>query len=228
MKMPMKSLLASLAIILSGALGAFAADSCSVKPPNGAALAIVEFEDLQCPRCAAVTETVHKAARDYKISLVRYDFPLAIHNWSKQASIIGRYFDHLSAAPGAKEKNLGDEYRRYIFENQPAITPDSLRNYADTFAKSKGVTLPQNVDPKGELDKEVNLSYACGVANKIQHTPTLFLVKDDGSAPVEVQDMDKLYATIDTMLPKTKASPKSASSTAPKKKTVAKKSVAQK
>ena len=48
--------------------------------------------------------------------------------------------------------------------------------------------------------------------------------KDDGSAPVEVQDMDKLYATIDTMLPKTQ--PKSAA--APKKKTLAKKSVAQK
>jgi|tagenome__1003787_1003787.scaffolds.fasta_scaffold20945746_5 hypothetical protein len=226
MKMPMKALF--LALILATSFGAFAAETCSVKPPAGSQLAIVEFEDLQCPRCAAVTGTVHDAARVYKIPLVRYDFPLAMHNWSKQASIIGRYFDHLSAEPGAKEKNLGDEYRRYIFENQPAITPDSLRNYADTFAKSKGVTLPQNVDPKGELDKEVNLSYACGVANKIQHTPTVFLVKDDGSAPVEVQDMDKLYATIDTMLPKTKASPKSASSTAPKKKTVAKKSVAQK
>jgi len=220
----MKSILASLVIILSGALGAFAADSCSVKPPNGAALAIVEFEDLQCPRCAAVTETVHKAARDYKIPLVRYDFPLAIHNWSKQASIIGRYFDHLSAAPGAKDKIMGDEYRKYIFENQPAITADGLRAYSDTFAKSKGVTLPQNVDPKGELEKEVNLSYACGVTSRVQHTPTIYLVKNDGSAPVEVQDVDKLYTTIDGMMPK--GQPKAAAAT-PKKK-VAKKSVAQK
>jgi hypothetical protein len=216
-----------LALILATGVSGFAADSCSVKPPAGSQLAIVEFEDLQCPRCAAVTGTVHDAARVYKIPIVRYDFPLAMHNWSKQASIIGKYFDHLSAQPGAKDKNLGDEYRKYIFENQPAITPDGLRSYAETFAKSKGMTLPQNVDPKGELEKEVNLSYACGVANKIQHTPTVFLVKGDGTAPVEVQDMDKLYATIDTMLPKTKTAPKSASAT-PKKKTVAKKSVAQK
>jgi hypothetical protein len=222
MKMPMKALF--LAIILATSLGSFAADTCSVKPPAGAALAIVEFEDLQCPRCAAVSGVVHNASRDYKIPLVRYDFPLAMHNWSKQASIIGRYFDHLSAQPGAKDKNLGDEYRKYIFENQPAITPDGLRTYAETFAKSKGLTLPANVDPKGELEKEVNLSYACGVATRIQHTPTIFLVKNDGSAPVEVQDVDKLYATIDSMLPKTQ--PKSAA--APKKKTVAKKSVAQK
>jgi len=183
----------------------------------------VEFEDLQCPRCAAVTGVVHNASRDYKIPLVRYDFPLAMHNWSKQASVIGRYFDHLSAAPGAKEKTLGDDYRKYIFENQPAITPDGLRSYAETFAKSKGVTLPANVDPKGELEKEVNLSYACGISNRIQHTPTIYLVKNDGSAPVEVTDVEKLYATIDTMLPKSQ--PKSAA--VPKKK-VAKKSVAQK
>jgi hypothetical protein len=221
----MKALL--LALILATGISGFAADSCSVKPPAGSQLAIVEFEDLQCPRCAAVTGTVHDAARVYKIPIVRYDFPLAMHNWSKQASIIGKYFDHLSAQPSTKDKNLGDEYRKYIFENQPAITPDGLRSYAETFAKSKGVTLPQNVDPKGELEKEVNLSFACGVANKIQHTPTVFLVKDDGTAPVEVQDMDKLYATIDTMLPKTKTAPKSASAT-PKKRTVAKKSVAQK
>jgi hypothetical protein len=166
---------------------------------------------------------VHDAARVYKIPLVRYDFPLGIHNWSKQASIIGRYFDHLSAAPGAKEKNLGDEYRKYIFANQPAITADGLRAYSDTFAKSKGVTLPANVDPKGEFEKEVNLSYACGVSNRIQHTPTIYLVKNDGSAPVEVTDVDKLYATIDTMLPKTSAK----SAAAPKKKAT-KKNVAQK
>jgi hypothetical protein len=222
MKMPMKALF--LTAILTISVSAFAADTCSVKPPAGSHLAIVEFEDLQCPRCAAVTGTVHDASRVYKIPIVRYDFPLAMHNWSKQASIIGRYFDHLSAQPGAKDKNLGDEYRAYIFANQPAITPDGLRSYAETFAKSKGVTLPQNVDPNGEFEKEVNLSYACGVSQKIQHTPTVFLMKDDGSAPVEVQDMDKLYATIDTMLPKTQ--PKSAA--APKKKTLAKKSVAQK
>jgi hypothetical protein len=226
MKMPMKALF--LALILATSLGGFAADTCSVKPPAGSQLAIVEFEDLQCPRCAAVAGTVHEAARVYKIPIVRYDFPLPMHNWSKPASIIGRYFDHLSAQPGAKDKNLGDEYRAYIFANQPAITPDGLRAYAETFAKSKGVTLPQNVDPKGELEKEVNLSYACGVSQKIQHTPTVFLAKADGSAPVEVQDMDKLYATIDTMLPKTKTAPKSATATPKKKTTTAKKSVAQK
>src|SRR3954464_10120128 len=206
MKTPMKALF--LALILATSLTGFAADTCSVKPPAGSQLAIVEFEDLQCPRCAAVTGTVHDAARVYKIPLVRYDFPLAMHNWSKQASIIGKYFDHLSAAPGAKDKNLGDEYRKYIFENQPAITPDGLRAYADTFAKSKGVTLPANVDPNGEFEKEVNLSYACGISNRIQHTPTVFLVKNDGSAPVEVQDMDKLYETIENMKPKSQ--PKSA------------------
>ena len=222
MDKPMKALF--LAIILAASLHSFAADSCSVKPPAGAALAIVEFEDLQCPRCAAVTSVVHDASRVYKIPLVRYDFPLAIHNWSKKASIIGRYFDHVSAQPGAKDKSLGDEYRSYIFANQPAITADGLRAYADTFAKSKGLTLPENVDPQGEFEKEVNLSYACGVTSRVQHTPTIYLVKNDGSAPVEVSDVDKLYSTIDTMLPKSQ--PKAAA--APKKKTTAKKSVAQK
>ncbi len=163
----MKSFLAILAILLTGALGAFAADSCSVKPPAGSALAIVEFEDLQCPRCAAVTGVVHDASRVYKIPLVRYDFPLTIHNWSKQASIIGRYFDHLSAAPGAKEKNLGDEYRKYIVANQPAITPDGLRAQLESFAQSTSVTQHADLDPNSQLEKASNCSYGCGVTHRL-------------------------------------------------------------
>ena len=78
-------------------------------PPAGAALAIVEFEDLQCPRCAAVTGVVHDAARVYKIPLVRYDFPLPIHSWSKQAAIIA------DLEPAAAQKLCADYQARKLF-----------------------------------------------------------------------------------------------------------------
>src|SRR5215470_19069336 len=80
-----------------------------LKPPKGAQVAIVVFEDLQCPDCRRAAPLVAQAARTYKIPVVRHDFPLPFHNWSFQAAVMARYFDTHS-------KQLGNEFRAYIFE----------------------------------------------------------------------------------------------------------------
>jgi hypothetical protein len=67
----------------------FAAASCAwsqqavnpaLRPPKGAQVAIVVFEDLQCPDCRRAAPLVEEAARTYKIPVVRHDFPLPFHN----------------------------------------------------------------------------------------------------------------------------------------------------
>src|SRR6476469_6997932 len=51
-------------------------DTSMFKPPAGARVAVVEFEDLECPACSHAAPVVHAAVAHYKIPLVRYDFPL--------------------------------------------------------------------------------------------------------------------------------------------------------
>src|SRR5690349_17984912 len=49
-------------------------DTSMFKPPAGARVAVVEFEDLECPACAHAYPIVHAAVAQYKIPLVRHDF----------------------------------------------------------------------------------------------------------------------------------------------------------
>src|SRR6059036_1912910 len=99
----------------------------ALRPPKGAQVAIVVFEDLQCPDCRRAAPLVAEAGRTYKIPVVRHDYPLPMHNWSFQAAVIARWFDSHS-------RELGYQYLDYIFQHQPEITPETLRSFSDKFA----------------------------------------------------------------------------------------------
>ena len=62
-------------------VSAFAADGSSLKPPPGAKVALIVFEDMQCPDCARAYPVVWDAATAHKIPVVLHDFPLPNHNW---------------------------------------------------------------------------------------------------------------------------------------------------
>ncbi len=79
-------------------------DPAALKPPAGARVAIVEFEDMECPDCARANPLLKEAAAKYHIPWVRHDFPLPMHAWSFNAAVNARWFD-------TKSKALGDEYR---------------------------------------------------------------------------------------------------------------------
>ena len=169
--------------------------SPALRPPKGAQVAIVVFEDLQCPDCRRAAPLVEEAARTYKIPVVRHDFPLPFHNWSYDAAIIARYFDTHSKA-------LGNEFRDYIFSNQLEITPQNLRGFAEKFAAEHKVDLPFVVDPDGKLAALINADKELGKSINLQHTPTLYVVsnKRSGKPFVEVVDRSQLYALIDEMM----------------------------
>jgi protein-disulfide isomerase len=169
--------------------------SPALRPPKGAQVAIVIFEDLQCPDCRRAAPLVEEAGRTYKIPVVRHDFPLPFHNWSYEAAIIARYFDTHS-------KELGNEFRDYIFANQLEITPQNMRGFAEKFAAEHKVDLPFVVDPDGKLAALVNADKELGKSINLQHTPTLYVVsnKRSGKPFVEVVDRSQLYALIDSMM----------------------------
>jgi len=184
-----------LPLLLLVSLPAFAEDVPEVlRPPKGAQVALVVFEDLQCPDCRRAAPLVAQAGQTYKIPVVRHDFPLPMHNWSYQAAVLARYFDTHS-------KTLGNAFRDSVFEHQLEITPDNLHGFAEKFAAEHKVDLPFVVDPAGKLAALVNADKELGKSINLQHTPTIYVVsnKRAGKPFVEVVDRSQLYALIDAM-----------------------------
>ena len=165
-----------------------------LKPPKGAQVAIVVFEDLECPDCRRAAPLVQEAAKTYKIPVVRHDFPLPMHNWSFEAAILARYFDSHS-------KTLGNAFRDSVFEHQLEMSPDNLHGFAEKFATEHKVDLPFVVDPAGKLAALVIADRDLGKSLNVNHTPTIYVVsnKRAGKPFVEVVDRTQLYALIDSM-----------------------------
>jgi protein-disulfide isomerase len=176
-------------------------DPSALRPPAGARVAIVEFEDMECPDCARANPVLKSAAATYHIPWVRHDFPLPFHAWSMNAAINARWFD-------LKGKALGDEYRDAVFANQQSITsPDVLAQFTEKFAKDRGIALPFAIDPQGKLIAEVKGDYALGQRIGIEHTPTIWVVtaNSKGAPFVEVVDRTKLFQMIDQAIADTKS-----------------------
>lgn len=186
---------AMLMLMPSGALPAFSQDINSVlKPPKGAQIALVVFEDLQCPQCRRAAPLVNQAGKAYKIPIIRHDFPLPMHSWSYQAALIAHFFD-------GRSKQLGNQFRDYIFEHQLEILPDNLRGFADKFAAEHKVDLPFVVDPQGKLAADVNAERDLGNRVGIHQTPTIYVVssKPQGKPYIEVTDLSQLFQLIDAV-----------------------------
>lgn len=186
-----------LAVLLAIPAASWAGDTSALRPPKGATVALVAFEDLQCPDCADAEPLLLEASAKYNVPLVRRDFPLPMHNWSFEAHVIARYFD----TKAAKALPLGEQFRRWVYANQGSINKGNLRGMAERFADQHGMELPANCDPKGEFKKLVLADYALGQQVGVVHTPTVFVVSvsQRGAPFVEAVDREKLFAMIEQM-----------------------------
>ena len=176
-------------------------ETSPLHPPAGARVAIVEFDDQECPLCARDNSILKAAAAKYNIPWVRHDFPLKMHAWSFQAAVNARWFD-------TRSKKLGDDYRDQVFANQPNITSlDVLRTFTEKFAANQKLALPFAIDPEGKLTALVKADYALGQKVGIEHTPTIWVSTSQsrGAPFVEVVDRTKLFQLIDQALADTKA-----------------------
>jgi protein-disulfide isomerase len=195
-----------LAVVATVVLRAQTAGQMSVlKPPPGAKVALVEFADLECPDCARAAPLIEEATKAYNIPAVVYDFPLPQHPWSFEAAVIAHYLKTKSTP----KNPLETKYRLFIYQNQPAITPQNLREYVDRFAKENNVSIPFVVDPQGKFAADVRKDKDKGIAVNIQHTPTLYVVtaKTSGTPFVEVVDRTNLFNMIDQAIAETKNLP---------------------
>jgi len=168
-------------------------DASALKPPPGAKIAIVEFDDLECPACAQANPLLMSAVAQYKIPWIRHDLLIPSHNWSRYAAINARWFDQKSPA-------LGSAYRNEVFASQTSIfNPLMLHQFTQKFAQSHGVQLPFDMDPGGKLANEVEADNQLSRRTGVNLTPTIFIVTEDARGPhyIEVTDHNKLFQMID-------------------------------
>lgn len=161
-----------------------------LKPAAGVKLAIMEWEDLECPACRGAFPVVHSAVSTYGIPLYEMDFQIPGHRWSAQAALYARYIkDKISA-------DMATDYRRQLFKAQPNINSvDDLRQFTQQFFTKNGKQMPFVVDADGKLAKEIQADN--DLANKIglSETPTIVVVTP--REWIQVRDTADLYQAID-------------------------------
>jgi uncharacterized membrane protein/protein-disulfide isomerase len=145
---------------------------------SGAAVTIVKFNDYQCPPCG-ITYREYKPVlarlqqeHPGKITFVTKDFPLD----QECNSLQGVGFLHPSACEAAaavrmaRQRGRADSMEEWLFANQPALTPEGVKQAVSTVA---GVT---DFDAHyGEVLNAVRGEIAQGLQLGVRGTPTFFL-----------------------------------------------------
>ena len=146
-------------------------------PSDGAAVVILKFNDYQCPGCG-------QTYRDYKPVLAKWakqapgkvkftakDYPL-----ERQCNQFVAQDLHLGACEAAvavrlaREKGKGEAMEDWLYSNQPAMNPDTVKKAAATVG---GVT---DFDARFNATLElVKADVAQGGQLKVGGTPTFFV-----------------------------------------------------
>ncbi|HEX8029453.1 MAG TPA: vitamin K epoxide reductase family protein [Vicinamibacterales bacterium] len=148
-----------------------------VAPSDGAAVVILKFNDYQCPGCG-------QTYRDYKSVLAKYqkempgkvkfiakDYPLErecnqfvgqdLHSGACEAAVAVRL---------AREKGKGEAMEEWLYSNQPAMNPDTVKKAA---ASVGGIT---DFDARYQtMLALVKADVAQGSQLQISGTPTFFV-----------------------------------------------------
>ena len=160
----------------------------------GAPVVLVEFSDFQCPYCKEEAKMLRQnlvSAYPQQVRLYFKTYPReSLHPWAKAAAIASRcVFRQQPAAFWT--------YHDWIFEHQPEITPQNLKDKVMGWAKEQKdidvLRLGECIDTKGteaEVDKEI----AEGKALNVDGTPTLFV---NGRRIAQTIDWANLRSIID-------------------------------
>jgi protein-disulfide isomerase len=173
-------------------------DTALLKPPAGHPVAILEFEDLECPACAHAAPIVKTAVEKYKVPFVRHDFLIQGHAWSRDAAITARYLED-KVSP-----ELAEQFRRDVFANQISIfTLEDLQNFERGWFPKHGQQMPFVADPSGRFAAEVQADCTLGERLGLIHTPTIVVLTTKGWT--EVTDVSQLYSVLDRAIANTPA-----------------------
>jgi len=166
-------------------------DTSMLRPPAGAKVAILEFEDLECPHCGHAAPIVRAAVAKYEIPYLHHDFP--IHQdvwWSLDAAITARYLqDKISP-------KTAEDFRLDVFANQKNISSkDDLARFTRQWFQKHSLQMSFVIDPKGLFRQEVKSDSNLGERLGLIETPTIFVVGQHRW--IQVEDVSQLDIAIE-------------------------------
>ena len=146
-------------------------------PSDGADVVVVKFNDYQCPACGQTYRDSKPVVAKWlaqapgKVKFITKDYPLErecnqfvnqdLHPGACEAAVAVRL---------AREKGRGEAMEDWLFANQAALTPESVKNAALTVGQVK------DFDARYAATLElVKADIAQGAQLKISGTPTFFM-----------------------------------------------------
>jgi protein-disulfide isomerase len=140
--------------------------------PADAPVTIVEYGDFQCPDCAVAHPVLKKILEERSdVRLVFKDLPLTgKHNWAYAAALAGQ----------CAYQQSNDAFWRlhdFLFENQDAITAETLESKLDAAAPAAGLNLArfrlcrQQKATAARIEQSLQESRGLNLRN----TPTVFI-----------------------------------------------------
>ena len=173
-------------LLLLGAGMTLAGDTSMLRPPKGSKVAIIVFEDLECPDCARAAPLLHEAAKQYNIPLVQYDFPLPMHSHALDAAKAGRC---------AAEQGKFWPYHDAMFADQSRESPEDLK----TIAKKLGLDTARfdTCFDQAKYEAGVHADMEQGKQLGIDGTPAFFI---NGRMLVGAQPVQNFNQMIDEEL----------------------------
>jgi protein-disulfide isomerase len=164
-----------------------ATDDQPSKGRQDAALTLVEFTDFQCPSCAQRQPVLERLAAEYggRVRIVVRDFPLSQHADAPKAA---------EAAEAAREQGKYWEYAALLFQNQSALKPEHLKQYASRLGLDRA-KFDAALD-SGRFAEKVQRDMADGDRVGVAGTPSFFL----NGRPVSDTTYEGLKAAIESAL----------------------------
>jgi uncharacterized membrane protein/protein-disulfide isomerase len=168
-----------------------------VVPAEGAKVLVVKFNDYQCPACAQSHKDYQGVLAKYEASqpgavrLVMKDFPLESEcNSNVSTTLHAAACEAAVAVRLAREKKLAGPLEEWLYSNQPAMTPQAVRQQVRQLAQVA------NFDERYPITLEqVKADIAYGRQLGVRSTPTFFIngVKIEGALPAALFDQAIAY-----------------------------------
>jgi protein-disulfide isomerase len=138
-----------------------------------AKLRVVIYEDLQCPDCAELRQTLDNyllPRYGAQVAFEHKDFPLPKHSWARKAAVAARHFERVR--PGA-----GVEFRRFMLSRIKDTPLERLEERVREFARQNDLDPADAVAAlrSTELDELVEEDYQEGIARGVKKTPTVYV-----------------------------------------------------
>jgi protein-disulfide isomerase len=146
-------------------------DAPSMGPAN-APVTLTILSDFQCPYCSKLAKTLRDEILPEEkgnIRVVFRYFPLEMHSWAKTAA-------EAEVCTGGQNPDLFWKLHDYLFENQRALTPETVtQKILDQFGRKIDRARFSACMSDKKTDAIIQRDVAFGTANGVRGTPTMFV-----------------------------------------------------